>query len=200
MTRAGWELGRNASRDFCPQCMADIRKRKRGADSRKGAEMAKDQEPSKTTAAATAAPEPRALGIDEALVIAEKLGEVYVGKDKGYSDGWSDKRLAEDLNVPRDWVRQIREKRFGPAGDSEEARALLAEARVASADAALMVRAVAEKLDRLGAIKGQIATLANEAQTISADVDKRFRDQMAECSRTIGRVERSIANIEKVFV
>ncbi|PYF05006.1 hypothetical protein BJ122_102232 [Rhodopseudomonas faecalis] len=143
---------------------------------------------------------PRELGVDDALIIAEKLTEVYAGRDKGYGDGWSDKLVAESLNVPRDWVRQIREKRFGPAADSEDVRAALGEARAVANDAATMLKAVSGSLDRLDVIKTQCAAMAAEAAELHATIDRQFRNQVGECSRTLGRIERGIAAIEKVVV
>lgn len=68
-------------------------------------------------------------------IILSKLVEVYGDEKTGYGDGWTDKRIAEHLGVPRAWVAKLREENFGPEGNEEirttvaEAEALLTEIR-----------------------------------------------------------------------
>ncbi len=69
---------------------------------------------------------------DERRLIWAKLDEVYVDEKAGYSAGWTDARLAEDLGVPRAWVSTIRDENFGP-DQSEELQRTVAEARAVMA-------------------------------------------------------------------
>jgi hypothetical protein len=91
--------------------------------------------PSPSPAPLSAAPTPRGPSRDEKRIIFQKIDEVYVGETVGYSNNWSDKRLAADLAVPLSWVAAIREENFGPDIDEEsvavmtEAKALLEEAK-----------------------------------------------------------------------
>ena len=60
---------------------------------------------------------------------------MYVGETVGYSKGWSDERVAKDLNVPIAWVSAIREENFGPDIDEvsvaimKDAKSLIEELR-----------------------------------------------------------------------
>lgn len=118
----GWDVGARAADDRCPACAAKARAEKRAkADARKEAPM-----PSPT---AVADP-PRQMDLKDRPIILAKLVEVYVGPEVGYDRGWSDKRVAEDLGVPRAWVKELREANFGPARDNEEIRELLAKVEV----------------------------------------------------------------------
>lgn len=192
MRRGGWEIGRKPSQDRCPDCASAKR---RNIDNKHPAQKVVEMPVSQPN---TPVEPPRELGVDDALIIAEKLTEVYAGRDKGYGDGWSDKLVAEHLSVPRDWVRQVREKRFGPAGDSEEVRAVLAEARAVSGDAARLLKATAEKVDLVENNRVQMRRMLAEADKAIEDIDKGLRDQLAECQRTLARVEKSVAAIQKV--
>lgn len=187
MGRRGWKLGADDRHDLCPDCAAARRKARRDAGA--GGEKSKEPE-MQNTSTAPAAAAPPVMGIDDALVIAEKLGEVYAGRDKGYSDGWTDKRVAEELGVPRDWVRQIREKRFGPSGASEEIRAAVDEARAGQRAAAELLEAVTKERRTLAALNKQVA-----------EQIERFEAQWAARERaiaaTIDRIERRIIDIEK---
>lgn len=85
--------------------------------------------------APAAADKPREMTRDERRLIWAKLEEVYVDERVGYSPGWTDARVSEDLGIPRAWVSTIRDENFGP-GTSEEVEKTLAEVRAAAAEAA----------------------------------------------------------------
>ena len=148
----GWDVGRKSTDDRCPACAAVIR-----AERRANAET--KQEKTMATNKAPVAEPPRQMGFQDKPIILAKLVEVYVDPDVGYDRGWSDKRVAEDLGVPRAWVAELREQNFGPAGDNEEIRAFLArvEAHVAK---------VADVEKRCGALSAEAAKLATDAREI----------------------------------
>lgn len=123
---------------------------------------------------AVAALAPRELGVMDALTIREKLSELYLDKERGYDRGFTDKKIAEDLNVPRDWVRQVREHVYGKgsAGNGDiaetlaEARALLVqmESSIAGVDA---VVAEAKRLtDAIAPLRGAVARIERDLRHI----------------------------------
>lgn len=132
----GWKLGRHAAEDRCPKCQSRYR-RKSTIEPRvvtrptiKEPEMSKPQT------------EPvREMLKDDRRIIFAKIDEVYTGHH--YTGGWTDKKIAEDLNVPRAWVADVRSQFFGEAGDNEEVQQFLAE---------------------LDSLKGSLETFAAERQ------------------------------------
>ena len=65
--------------------------------------------------------EPKKMGRDERRLVFEKLNEHYVSEATGYANGWSDKRIAEELGCPRKWVEDVRDEMFGPVKINNEA-------------------------------------------------------------------------------
>lgn len=65
--------------------------------------------------------EPKKLGRDERRLVFEKLNEHYVSEATGYANGWSDKRVADELGCPRKWVEDVREEMFGPVKVNNDA-------------------------------------------------------------------------------
>lgn len=81
----------------------------------------------------------------------------------GYAGNLSDEKLAEQLNVPRAWVAEVRDMLFG--ADTNEAR----EAGLAELDAFEA---------RAAEIEGRAMQLAADAETLKADI-ARFRKAVA---------------------
>lgn len=97
----GWVVGGNPRKDFCPVHASPAK--------RKGQKAMADT-------AATIADKPREMSREDRRIINDKLDEVYA-KD-AYKSPWTDAAVAKDLGVPRDWVAQVREQFFGPAGSN----------------------------------------------------------------------------------
>ncbi len=97
----GWVIGSNPRKDFCPLHASPSK--------RKGQKAMADT-------AATIADKPREMSREDRRIINDKLDEVYA-KD-AYKSPWTDAAVAKDLGVPRDWVAQVREQFFGPAGSN----------------------------------------------------------------------------------
>lgn len=95
----GWLVGSVPKKDLSPQC-----KRK---PKRKDTAMATTQ---------PAAEAPREMSREDRRIINDKLDTVY-SKDC-YKAPWTDVAVAKDLGVPRDWVAQVRDQFFGPAGSN----------------------------------------------------------------------------------
>lgn len=95
----GWEVGANSSRHRCPGCAVT------------------DEKQGETSMALNITPLPvRQMTREDRRIIFEKLNEVYLDEKHGYSDDWTDKKVANDLGVPQAWVAQIRDENFGSIG------------------------------------------------------------------------------------
>ena len=183
--KAGWDVLHGARKAVCPRCLSLQSK----AKARKEAKImvakmptplprAPQTEPAPVKVAPTGKAEaPPAMDIDAAFLIRDKLGEVYLDAQRGYGEGWTDKRVAEHLTVPRDWVRQVRCKVYGAgsAGGAEDFAPVLAEARAALA--------AAKDLTEQGL----------KVQQEMAVFDRARGEVLAQ----VGRLERRLADIEK---
>ncbi|WP_264045573.1 hypothetical protein [Methylobacterium flocculans] len=138
----GWSVGkrRDGRDDLCPSCVnreQEARRRRLHVVQSEECVTVVQTTPSLAVVEAgkpqaTAAEKPREMTRDERRLIWAKLDEVYVDEKAGYSAGWTDARLAEDLGVPRAWVSTIRDENFGP-DQSEELQRTVAEARAVMA-------------------------------------------------------------------
>lgn len=158
-SQKGWKVS-HSSKPLCPGCFAKVRNAQKAK-----LKLVKDSEMAATLPTVgqehhTPESAIRQLGVDEAILISEKLRDVYAGAKVGYSDGWTDARVASDLSVPRDWVVQVRRKQFGGGlGDSDEIREILRESKdllseVKSHDSAIQaliseLRALFTKADKI---------------------------------------------------
>jgi hypothetical protein len=116
----GWSV--NGNRSFCPDCTQP--KKANGA-------MA--------TVTNLQPTPPRVQTREDRRIIYEKLRDIYDDAKGCYSEKWTDKLVAKDLNVPQAWVAEERDRSFGPgAGNSEidevleQTNKLIAEARKAA--------------------------------------------------------------------
>ncbi len=96
-----WVVGSTPRKDLCPVHAKPSRK--------KGMKAMAD-------ATAPAAEKPRELSRDDRRIVFDKINGVY--ENGGYITPWTDSAVAKDLGVPRDWVSQVREQFFGPAGSN----------------------------------------------------------------------------------
>ena len=156
----GWEIGRRDVDDRCPGCVAKEEAKRR----------------SKVVKLVEAAPSvdaPREMQREDRRIILAKLNDIYLDEQRGYDNGWSDHRVAEDLGVPRKWVETLREENFGPAGDNEGLRKFAADVKALVADLAAF-SARADELTKLG------NALADDA--------KRTRDALRPLERQVAAI------------
>jgi hypothetical protein len=113
---------------------------------------------------------PRQMSRDDRRIIFEKLNEVYVNEKVGYSDGWTDERVATDLGVPRAWVCTIRDENFGDELASESIRKTVQEARD------LMVA--------LTRVRGELSQEIAKAK-MDIDAADRLERQLAEIAKVL---------------
>lgn len=164
---AGWDVGRRDGEDTCPDCVDKQRKSRQRA----ALTVVPPQEETPTMTVSTpklVAETPRDMTRDERRLIFGKLDEVFLDEKRGYDDGWSDKRVADDLGVPRAWVAKIRDENFGPVNTSPEAAALVKEAK--------------HLLAKADEIMAKADTLAREAQ--------RLVEETKDVARRAAAVER----------
>lgn len=107
----GWLVGTTDRKDRCPECQ------KRAATTpEETATMTTTQKgPVATVVPLKAEPPPEMSRADRQIVFA-KISDHYTGE--AYCAGWTDKRVADDLNVPLAWVREVRDQFFGAEGSN----------------------------------------------------------------------------------
>lgn len=114
MQQRGWVMGHRRRHDLCPKCAskkASSPKVERIADYL--ATLPNKKEPAMQTE------QPRKPSRDEKRLIVLAIEDHYDDKLHGYAEGWSDDKIATDLNVPRKWVSDLREEFYGPVVDPE---------------------------------------------------------------------------------
>lgn len=179
--RIGWAVGHNAANDLCPDCA------RRRQNKKPAAAATTTVVPIKPSGAAASAERPKEMTIDDALLIHEKLSEVYSPERRCYDGDWTDKRVAEDLGVPRDWIRQIREKRFGPTDGNEEIAKLLALAAQVRAEAATARDELRRQTEALEKIRAAFA-----------DQDKRAAAARDEFAKHVGALDEVAGRLARV--
>lgn len=172
--RKGWRLGQRAGAHVCPQCVAGLKPKvdlspaqKRAAfcriaDVPRAAASPKPKEAAMTKPATGKAPAlavvadtPRQPTREDKRAIREALDACYL-TDKGvYAGGDNDEAVAKRLNVPRAWVSAEREDAYGPDACEDD-----------GADRDALVKLIA----RAGEIYAKGLALAEEAETVRADV------------------------------
>jgi hypothetical protein len=164
----GWSVGRrrDGRDDRCPSCVnreQEARRRRLHVVQCEECVPVTQTAPGLAVVApvkpqAPSAEKPREMTRDERRLIWAKLDEVYIDEKAGYSVGWTDARLAEDLGVPRAWVSMIRDENFGP-DQSEELQRTVAEARA-------LMTANTEHAKAVEALMQQGAALAKRAEVV----------------------------------
>lgn len=153
----GWEVSTSRRADHCPACVALIQAERRA---KRGARILElKQDIGLAVAPITIegevmtevkAPAPRAMTLADRRRINERLSEVYL--ENAYAAGFSDNRVAVDLNVPRAWVTEIRDLLYGPAVN-EDTLAARAEIKALTERATKIEAAIEGLIDELGRIK-----------------------------------------------
>jgi hypothetical protein len=119
----GWFIGKRRVDDLCPDCRVD--KPKDPAEPElfempmhpaMQCEAISEPEPvmeEPMLDKVLHADEPRKPTIAQKRLILEKLDDVYPVPDKGYIKGYTDERLAKELNMPRAWITERRLDMYG---------------------------------------------------------------------------------------
>lgn len=114
MQAKGWVIGRKTGHDVCPGCAHPKRPEKQSQIAAVEINAGKEVDMSNVTNITSKADPPPVMTKEDRRIIFSKIDEKYVDETTGYADGWSDEKVAKDLNVPRAWVTEIREANFGP--------------------------------------------------------------------------------------
>jgi hypothetical protein len=112
---------------------------------------------------------PRSPSRDDKRRILDKLSECYASEEIGYAADWSDRKLAEALNVPEAWVRDLRVEFHGDNGDNEANSAAAREFRRALNELRKDLT-TAEK--RVNEALGTLAQAEREVGSVKARLDK----------------------------
>lgn len=116
----GWTLSSRGNGDVCPACQE-----------KKRAERKEVQMVESNVVELKAEP-PRVMGREDARLVLLKIDEVYLDENIGYSRGWTDRKVAEDLGVPVAWVAEVRDKHFGKEGGESALAPLLVKLKAES--------------------------------------------------------------------
>lgn len=175
----GWFVGVRAREDRCPACMKRLEKPKEtpmaasiGFEDRKA--------PPAT---------PPEMTREHRRIIFAKISEVY--DNEKYANGWTDKRIAEDLGCPRAWVAQVRDDMFGAEGANEDIVTAIREAEEAITKGRKLLDEVTTMKNTLesqkGLIERQMITVNNlqrETAPILPAIVK-LQDRLTELKKTL---------------
>lgn len=115
----GWVIGNREGGDICPKCIEAAKKPK----AKKESNVVHLQAP------VVAVEPPREMKREDRRLIFSKIEDVYLDEKQGYSTGWSDKKVADDLGVPLAWVRSIREENFGVEFLNEDVKKIICDTK-----------------------------------------------------------------------
>lgn len=132
----GWEVGKNDNRDICPKC---VEKNRGVVPIKKDLPMIAEQ--------------PKPMSREDRRLIFGKIDDVYLDERRGYEDGWSDKRIADELGCPLAWVKAVRDENFGPEGLSEASREAVAQIKELSASVKRVEGIIADAQKQLSELK-----------------------------------------------
>lgn len=169
-THMGWKVGPSPRKDRCPDHALPHRK--------EAPKVAQDRTDvvvplSSKIAGASELPPREMTKIDRRLII-QKLEDVYLDETTGYSTGWNDQRVAEDMKVPRIWVETIREENFGPQKADQSAEVMEIKGRLFEIDGKL-----AELTLDATSIRREAEVCASKA----AEVQRISRELVAQAER-----------------
>lgn len=171
--KLGWRVGGGPRADQCPQCQAKRQNKPKTSVPAPVAPLVPPPPPSPSELP------PRTMTYADRRLVMIKIEEVYMDEHAGYVAPWSDQKVADDLNVPRAWVTELREQNFGPAeGDGAELRALRAEiaglreeVAVAFAKARIDAEAAEKRVNAvLDKAQAEIAAIIRQAEADFDDI------------------------------
>lgn len=129
--RHGWLIGKNRDRDRCPACRrksAQVRARSFGEVVKRVDEIMTNIKQQAAQVSPEASHETsREMSREDGRLLSRAIEDHWDEQSTSYQIGWSDKRIADDMSVPVDWVKTIRERDFGGTGDEPGLALFLAE-------------------------------------------------------------------------
>lgn len=164
MKARGWEIGSRASGDLCPDCATKSHKKHN-----------KQEKQENNVVTFIKAEEPPTMSREDRRLIFAKIDEVYLDENTGYSDGWTDQRVANDLGVPVAWVKDIRAENFGEERNNsaitkqlEESKSILDKARKLHMDTKDELRSMMTQADKAS---GLLKNLTDNISKIQKEIN-----------------------------
>jgi hypothetical protein len=111
-------------------------------------------------------------------IIFSKLNDVYADEKTGYSGDWTDAKVAADLGVSVDWVREVRDEDFGPETNAE-----------------IRAKSHGDLINLAGRIEQHILLVDKKLSAIEA-LDDKVSTALEECKRCVARYEELTNNLK----
>lgn len=176
--RRGWQIGKDRNKDLCPDCQAKPRPLTLvDIVSKPTPATALGEQLMEKIVVPAIAETPREMSRSDRQIIFAKLSDVYVNDKTGYADGWSDQRVASDLNCPVVWVSKTRDEFFGPENSNPELRQLLAKIQEG-------LKEIAGTVQRIEQLRQEMDLLVPKAKQLM-DQSEALRKQLHNVLRTM---------------
>jgi hypothetical protein len=179
----GWRVGSRVREDRCPDCIAqEMELKKKKKEPKTEEEVLSDIKMEIDNVKAEAPP---LMTKEDRRIIFAEIDSHYVDEMRGYEAGWDDAKVAQGLNVPMSWVRQLREDNFGPEV-GESVKKDFEEAKVIIAKGDMIIGNMNKALD-------------NVAQSIQTwqKIQAGFEKEVAETKRAIEELTKRINALTK---
>lgn len=128
---------------------------------------------------------PRQMSREDRRLIFAKLEEVYVDEGTGYTKGWHDERVAQDMAVPRSWVEVIREENFGPI--KAEQNPEVAGIKIAVEEIERVIGHANRDLAAIGRESREIAERQKQIEAALSTATTLLQKSRAELAKLTGR-------------
>lgn len=186
MRTKGWEISSRASGDLCPSCATKGNKKHQ-----------KSEKMESNVVNFIKAEEPPTMSREDRRVIFSKIDDVYLDENSGYSDGWTDQRVADDLGVPVAWVRSIRAENFGEERSNsailkqlEEAKSALDQAKrlhdQMKADILKMSTQAQNAMAEFNKVQGQLTKSQKDLNALNHDIS-RLGTKISDVWKSLGK-------------
>lgn len=150
--KEGWLVGGDPASDKCPQC-------------RKVVHMKEHKKPD-----AAPAPVQRQKTGTHRLLIGMKIGDSFDEDTARYRSGWSDVKIATELELPIDWVKAEREHLYpGSNGDNPDADTFIRELTILNDTHSAYEKRAAELAASVHAAEGLFKQLAEAQGAVRAE-------------------------------
>lgn len=171
----GWEASiHSAASVICPDCIAKREARRKGESPGKKAALhiVRAQpiiEKGSTVVAMTNNPV-RTPSVEERRLMRDALISFFNEEAGNYTSGYSDEKIATEINVPRKWVTEMREAFFGSLKEPPEIAALNARLSTIADNLAKREGDQVTVMERCTALSTEIAALKTSLSAVHADI------------------------------
>lgn len=141
--------------------------------------------------------QPQEMTREDRRLIFAKIDEVYLDENTGYSEGWTDTRVANDLGVPLAWVKNIRSENFGEeqsnaamAKQLDEVKAVLSQAKKLHLDCKDEMRDMSVQIEKASTILKQMnesmAKMQKEVNAMNHEI-ARQESKISDVWKSLGK-------------